>query len=69
MPNKQLGFVRCSIDTVKGKLESNWYYNGDTVNFEINIPEGTIADIVLPNGYFETIKEGKHVYSCRKLLY
>ena len=64
MPNKQLGFVRCSIDTVKGKLESNWYYNGDTVNFEINIPEGTIADIVLPNGYFETIKEGKHIYSC-----
>ena len=61
-PDKRLGFVRCSIDTVNGKLESNWYYKGDTVNFEFNVPRGIIADIVLPNGHAKTVVGGNFVF-------
>ena len=61
-PDKRLGFVRCSIDTVKGKLESNWYYKGDDIIFEFNVPSGVMAEICLPNGHTETVAGGKFVF-------
>ena len=61
-PDKRLGFVNCSVETPQGRLESNWYYSGDNVIFEFDIPDGVVADIVLPNGYTETVTSGKFVF-------
>lgn len=63
-PDEKLGFVNCSVDTEKGKIESNWYYKKDTVYFEFSVPKGSIATIVLPNGFTETVCGGKYMYSC-----
>ena len=57
-PTKELGFVRCSLDTVAGRVESNWYYKGDRVYFEFTVPSGSTAEIVLPNGKTETVGAG-----------
>ena len=65
-PDKRLGFVKCSLDTIKGVLESNWYYKEDSIIFEINVPRGVIADIVLPNGQKETVTFGRYMYSVRR---
>jgi hypothetical protein len=62
-PCERLGFARCSIDTVRGLLESAWYYSGENVKFEFTIPEGTEACITLPDGRRESVTGGSHCYT------
>lgn len=62
-PCRRLGFARCSIDTVRGKMESAWYYTGDRINFEITVPAGCEANVTLPDGTSEKVTEGSYCYS------
>jgi alpha-L-rhamnosidase len=64
IPDKRLGFVRCSVDTVNGIIESGWRYDGESVIFEFEIPNQVSADVILPDGYTETVVGGKHTYRC-----
>ncbi len=64
-PIRRLGFAKCAIDTVRGRLESHWYYTADRICFEFTVPAGTTAQIVLPNGYTETVVGGEHCYSIK----
>ena len=66
MPSEKLGFARAGIDTVSGRIESSWYYTADSVRFEITVPDGTVAKIVLPNGFTETVRGGKYCYGISK---
>ncbi|MBQ8404298.1 MAG: family 78 glycoside hydrolase catalytic domain [Clostridia bacterium] len=59
-PCKKLGFVNCEMNTVNGKVESNWYYKGEKVYFEITVPHGAEAKIILPNGYTQTVNGGTY---------
>lgn len=63
-PNEKLGYVNCSIETVQGRVESNWYYKEDKVYFEFIVPEGAEAEIVLPNGHTETVGGGQYMFVC-----
>lgn len=62
---RSLGFVKCSVDTAHGRLESNWYYKKDRICFEFTVPQGTEADIVLPNGYTERVSSGVYCYEVK----
>ena len=62
-PVKELGHVRCSLDTVAGRVESNWYYKGDRVYFEFAVPAGSTAEIRLPNGKTETVGGGVYHFT------
>ncbi|MGN1095174.1 MAG: family 78 glycoside hydrolase catalytic domain [Eubacteriales bacterium] len=62
-PDRRLGFVNSSVETVNGKVESRWYYKGDTVYFEFSVPKGCEATIILPNGYTEKVSAGKYMYT------
>lgn len=62
-PCERLGFAKCAIETVRGRLESYWYYADGRICFEFTVPEGTEAEIVLPNGLTETVKGGSYCYS------
>ncbi len=62
-PCRRLGFAKYSIDTVLGKLESAWYYMGKMINFEMTVPNGSMANITLPNGESETVCGGSYMYS------
>ena len=58
-PCRELGFAKSEIDSRSGKIVSHWYYKGDDVYFEFDIPEGVIAHITLPNGYKEDVSGGR----------
>lgn len=61
-PCRELGFAKASIDSRAGKITSYWYYAGDIVHYEFEIPEGVTAHISLPGGFTKTIGSGKHVF-------
>ena len=61
-PDKRLGFVDCSIDSVKGKIESKWRYIDDGIKFEFNVPYGVDAEIRLPDGQSERVTGGNYTY-------
>lgn len=63
VPDSRMGFADTSIETRRGLLASRWRIDGDTVHFEFEIPEGTTAEIKLPNGFSETAGKGKYIYT------
>ncbi len=57
-PCRELGFAKASIESRSGKITSHWYYEGDTVHYEFEIPEGVTAHITLPGGFAQTVGSG-----------
>jgi alpha-L-rhamnosidase len=57
-PDKRLGYADASIESRCGKVRSNWYYKGDKVYYEFEVPAGSTAEITLPSGYKTTVDEG-----------
>ena len=62
-PNKCLGFADNSIESRNGFIRSHWYYKGDTVYYEFEIPEGVTAHLRLPSGYTETLTGGNYHFA------
>lgn len=62
--DKRLGFVSCAIELRNGgKLVSAWRYLDDgTVRFDITIPEGTVAEMTLPDGKRFTLHRGEYSF-------
>lgn len=57
-PNKCLGFADASIESRNGFIRSHWYYKGDTVYYEFEIPQGVTAHLRLPSGYTAELNGG-----------
>jgi len=61
--DRRLGFINCTLKTQSGVLRSSWRYLFDgTVRFEYDIPKGTLAELVLPNGKKQTLTGGSYVF-------
>ena len=61
--DRRLGFVNCSLKTENGKLRASWRYLSDqTVRFEYEIPNNTVAELTLPNGERHTLNGGTYVF-------
>ncbi|TWU45436.1 Bacterial alpha-L-rhamnosidase [Novipirellula aureliae] len=54
---KDLQWVECSYDSVRGKITSNWRKNSGTTTMQIEIPVNTVATVYLPCLDTEAIKE------------
>jgi alpha-L-rhamnosidase len=65
-PCERLGFARCTLDTVAGRIKSAWYYKSDRICFEFTVPAGTEAEITLPNGLRETVTGGSYCYAVKR---
>ncbi len=61
-PCRELGFAKASIESRSGKITSHWYYKGDNVHYEFEIPEGVTARITLPGGFCETVGSGNYLF-------
>ena len=61
-PCRELGFAKASIESRSGKITSHWHYEGDTVHYEFEIPEGVRAHISLPGGFTKTVGSGNYVF-------
>lgn len=62
-PDKRLGFIDSSIEKRYGKIRSAWYYKGNAVYYEFEIPEGVTAQMLLPSGYTKKLTKGCYHFS------
>ncbi len=60
IPCKELGFAKGSIKTKYGTIYSSWYYQGDALVFEIEIPKGIEAVFIDGSGNERKIVPGKN---------
>ncbi|MBR1867024.1 MAG: family 78 glycoside hydrolase catalytic domain [Clostridia bacterium] len=67
VPDRRLGFVKCSVKTVRGRIVSEWSYEGEGVRFSFTVPKGVEADICLPDGFKQRVKEGKFEYFIKQV--
>ena len=63
LPDVRLGFAKGSIETRNGTIRSHWYYRGDTVFYEFEIPQNVTAEIVFPSGKRETVRGGVYHFA------
>lgn len=49
IPDKRLGFANIELLTKYGKLNVSWRYHGDTVSYDITVPDGITAEVCLPD--------------------
>ncbi len=54
---KDLAWVNCSYDSVRGKITSHWQKTDQTILMDIEIPVNTEATVYLPCSDPETVKE------------
>lgn len=47
-PDRRLGHCRASLDSPIGRIESQWAYEGDTVQYEVQVPDGATAQLTQP---------------------
>ena len=57
-PDKCLGWLDTSLDSVSGKLSARWYYKADKVYYEFTVPQGATADLLLPSGFTQRLTGG-----------
>ena len=62
-PHKCLGWAEADIESRCGKIRCRWYYKGDRVYYEMEIPAGVTASITLPSGYTQTVTGGTYHYA------
>ena len=62
-PSKCLGWADASIDSRNGLIRSYWYYKGETVYYEFDIPAGVTAKVTLPSGRKYTLSGGSYRFA------
>ncbi|MBE6537099.1 MAG: alfa-L-rhamnosidase [Ruminococcaceae bacterium] len=62
-PDKRLGFADASIESRNGKIRVHWYYKGDDVFYEVDIPAGVTAKLTLPSGETKTLTGGSYQFA------
>lgn len=62
-PDRRLGFAEGTYDSPVGKVSSGWKYENNTIRYEIEIPEGTKAWFISPDGSRAALSAGKHSFS------
>ena len=65
-PSRTFGFAEASIDSRSGTLRSHWYYKGDTVHYEVDIPDGVTATLKLPSGTEHVLTGGSYLFAERE---
>ena len=58
-PDERLGYVTASVKTPQGELLSSWKYVDGRVKYRFVIPEGVTANILLPNGFRQSVCGGE----------
>ncbi len=61
-PDRRLGHVSVRLETASGTFESSWKYEGDKVSYEILVPAGVSADIILPGAEPVRVTGGRYAF-------
>jgi alpha-L-rhamnosidase len=64
-PDRRLGSVHASLDSIHGKIVSQWRYIGGKINVHVTIPANTTATLTLPdeNKTVLNLGSGSYEYS------
>ena len=66
--DRRLGYLKADLMTRQGMLSSTWRYEEDKIRFEFVIPDGTVAELELPDGRRETLCGGEYSYDVMLCL-
>ncbi|MDD6763110.1 MAG: family 78 glycoside hydrolase catalytic domain [Clostridiales bacterium] len=66
-PDERLGFADTAIDTRQGKIRVMWRYMEEFIRYEIEIPNGTTADLSLPDSKKHCLCGGKYIFYTNKI--
>ena len=62
-PDKRLGYAEGSVRTQNGEVTSSWKYDGDSVTYSFDVPDGTVAEVLLPGREKQIFGKGKYTLS------
>ncbi len=62
-PDRRLGFAKATFRSRNGSIGVHWYYKGETVYYEFEIPQGVTAHMTLPNGKTATLTGGRYLFT------
>ncbi|BCW78340.1 alpha-L-rhamnosidase [Arthrobacter sp. NicSoilC5] len=63
VPGPGLDYAKATLDTPHGTAECGWSRDGEHhVTVETLVPEGILADVILPDGTTHTIASGRHSF-------
>lgn len=63
-PDHRLGYARGSLDTMYGRIISEWCYNGDNVTYHFEVPANTTATIFI-GGKQKDVGSGVYTFTMR----
>lgn len=64
-PDRRLGYAKAQYNSPLGKIKSGWEYRENKLEIHVEIPCGSTAELVLPNGEKKVIEAGKWNYCER----
>ncbi len=67
VPDKRLGHLEAEYKSAAGMIKSAWKFEGDSWNWTVTVPEGTVASITLP-GEDRVVDYDGGTYSFSKTL-
>lgn len=66
-PDARLGFADTAIDTRQGRVRVLWRYTENFIRYEIEIPDGTKAELTLPDLKKYRLGGGKYIFYTEKV--
>mgnify|MGYP002511786727 CR=1 FL=1 len=60
-PHSLLQYAKASYLSPVGEIVSGWRYEGERLIYEIEIPAGVWAEVILPDGRRESLEAGRYV--------
>lgn len=60
IPNKKLKYAKASVETMYGSISSGWEYDGNKINYRVEIPAGAQAEFIYPDGKKVNLGSGKY---------
>ena len=63
-PCKGLARLKAEYESARGKIVSGYEQTDGKIKFTVEIPEGVLAEIILPNEHPVTVTGGKYEYEC-----
>lgn len=60
--DKRLGHAECILDTAAGRYKSSWYYEGDTVVYEVEVPFDAQAEFCVDSMEPQKLEAGNYIF-------
>ena len=60
-PDPLLQFASAEYHSPLGLIKSSWHYEKERIRYDISIPPGTKAEVILPDGNIQTVAYGHYV--------